>query len=114
MLPNAGEAVIPIEKLINYSLNFKKDPNKATAFKLALGYTKINAGGLARNILENVRSHSVIHKGNNGYGEIYEAVMNLTGENGKAANILTAWIIENDVNFPRLVNTYVTRKEITR
>jgi len=113
VLPNANKAKIQIEKLVNYSLDFKRDPNKATAFKLALGYTKINFRCLARNILKKIKKHNVVHKGNNGYGEIYEAVMNLTGENGKTANVLTAWIIENGSDFPRLINVYVTKKEIT-
>jgi hypothetical protein len=112
VLPNATEARIPIEKLLNYALDFEKDPNKATAFRIALGYTKRNADALIANIYRNIEKYNAIHKGNNGYGEIYEAVMNLTGENGKTANVLTSWIVENGLDFPRLTNVYVTKKKV--
>jgi hypothetical protein len=112
LLPNADMAVIPMEKLINYSLDFGRDPNKAMAFRLALGYTKNNADKLRRNIHKSLQKYGAAYKGNNGYGDIYEVIMRLTGENGKTANVLTAWIIENGVEFPRLVNTYITRKKI--
>jgi len=114
VLPNADKAVIPIEKFINYSLNFDKDPNKAMAFKLALGYTRNNAGRLIDNIYRNIQAHNAVCKGNNGYGDIYESVMALTGENGKIANVLTAWIIENGFDFPRLTTIHVTKKKVTR
>jgi len=113
MLPNADKAIIPIEKLTNYSLDFDKDPNKATAFKLALGYTKNNADRLIENIYRNMPLYGAIGRGDNGYGELYEVVINITGENGKTANVLTAWIIENGLDVPRLVNAYVTKKKVT-
>jgi outer membrane lipoprotein-sorting protein len=114
ILPNADKAIIPIEKLLNYSLDYDKDPNKATAFHLALGYSKKNAGKLIENIKSNIQKYSAIHKGNNGYGDIYELVLNLKGENGKNANVLTAWIVDNGVDIPRLMNVYVTKKDVTR
>jgi hypothetical protein len=111
-LPNAEKAVIPIEKLTGYSLNFDREPNKALAFMLALGYVQSNAPKLVCNITDNIEKYNAVHKGNNGYGEIYELVMNLLGENGKNANVLTAWIIESGTDFPRLTNVYVTKKTV--
>ena len=113
-LPNADNVIIPIEKLTNYSLDFDKDPNKAIAFKLALGYTKNDADKLIENICQSINKYNAVSKGNNGYGELYEVVMNITGENGKTANVLTSWIIENGLKVPRLTNVYVTKKKVTR
>ncbi|MCL2755271.1 MAG: hypothetical protein FWD35_06125 [Oscillospiraceae bacterium] len=110
-LPNVDKAVIPIEKLLNYSLDFDKDPNKALAFMLSLGYVKANAKKVIENILQNIENYNAVYKGHNGYGEIYEAIITLTGENRKTANVLTAWIIENGTDFPRLINVYVTNKK---
>jgi len=110
ILPNADRAVIPIEKLLNYSLEFDREPNKSTAFRLALGYTKANADKLLNNIFQNIIKYGAVYKGNNGYGEIYEVVIVLLGENKKTANVLTSWIIENGLDFPRLTNVYVTKK----
>lgn len=113
-LPNADNAVIPIEKLISYSLDFDKDPNKALAFKLALGYTKKNADRLIISVKQSIRTAAATYKGNNGFGEIYESVMTLMGENGKTANVLTSWIMETGLDYPRLTNIYVTNKKATR
>ena len=40
-----------------------------------------------------------------------EQIMKITGPNGKIANVLTAWIKENESSEPRLVTLYVTDKE---
>ena len=114
ILPGADKAVIPIEKLTHYSLDLDKDFNKATAFRLALGYTKENASRLVANILMNIILFNAVHKGHNGFGEIYECIMRITGENGKAANVLTGWIVEDGMDFPRLTNVYVTKKHAGR
>jgi len=114
MLPNSYKAVIPINKLIDYSLNMEREPNKARAFQLALGYTNKSANKLIVNIYENLHNVIEIYKGNNGYGDIYETVMELIGENGKTANVMASWIIENGFDFPRLTNLYVTKKKPAR
>jgi hypothetical protein len=111
-LPNADNAFIPHDKLTKYSLDFEKDFNKADAFKKILGYNKGNYIKLIQNVYENIRNFEAVFKGYNGYGDLYEVVMNLTGENGKNANVLTGWIIENGMDAPRLTNIYVTKKKI--
>jgi len=113
-LPNVEKVVIPIGKFLNYSLCYDRDPNKATAFELALGYTKSNAVILVESIRRNVGKDEAILKENNGYGDIYEVRMNLKGENGKTANVMTCWIIENGTDYPRLTNAYVTNKKTRR
>ena len=46
ILPRADRAVIPVEKFTKYALNPEKQPNKAIAFELALGYNKENVSKL--------------------------------------------------------------------
>ena len=111
LLPNADKALIPIEKLVGYSLNFERDPNKAIAFRSSLGYTRRNADRLVENIRANLHNYKAVYKNNNGYGDIYVVVMNIIGENGENANVLTSWIIENGLDYPRLTNVYVTKKK---
>ena len=43
---------------------------------------------------------------------MYEYVMELKGENGKKANVMTAWI--DDGGEKRLTSVYVTRKKATK
>ena len=68
MLPNADNAIIPMDKLVKYALNPDKEPNKARVFGEALGYNKLNANELAENIRKNLKHHNAKEKPDNGYG----------------------------------------------
>ena len=110
ILPNADKAVIPLEKFTNYVLNPNKDPNKAFAFQSALGYSVGNADLLIENIRTNLGRFPALSNGHNGYGLRYECIMSIVGANGKNAKVLTAWIVIDGEDFPRLTNAYVTKK----
>ncbi len=87
-----GNIKIPLEKFTAYALNEAVDKDKAIAFELALGYNINNADKLIANIMANLDRFPAIPKGNKGYGQLFEVVMTLTGENRKTANVLTGWI----------------------
>ena len=106
-----GKIAIPVKKLTGYALDPKKAPDKAKAFKLALGYDQSNADELLQNIVDHVDESKFVEKGNVGYGMLYQSVVRLTGPNGKQANVLTAWIDENGKK--RLTSVYVTDKKVT-
>lgn len=98
---------MPDEKFTQYSLNPLKVPDKAKAFKSALGYTVDNFEDLRQNILDNLVEDKFIEKGDNGYGMRYEQILELTGPNGKKAKVLTAWIQDDEDK--RLVSVYVDK-----
>lgn len=104
---------IPVEKFTEYALNPVKQPDKARAFREALGYTKSNYQDLIYNIERNLDKKRMVFKENNGHGDIYEYVMCITGANGKTANVCTGWIVENGKEQIRLTTAYVTRKKVT-
>lgn len=104
-------AHIPEEKFTNYALDPLNAPEKAEAFNKALGYNKENYKKLIQNIKDNINESKFVEKGDNGYGMRYEYVMELTGENGKKANVLTAWIQDGEEK--RLTSVYVTKKKVT-
>ena len=106
-----GKIAIPVKKLTGYALDPQKAPDKANAFKLALGYDQSNADELLQNIIDHVDESKFVEKGNVGYGMLYQSVIRLTGPNGKQANVLTAWIDENGKK--RLTSVYVTDKKVT-
>ena len=104
-------AKIPEEKFTGYSLNPLKSPDKAKAFKEALGYDLENHEALMKNITDHIDESKFVEKGDNGHGMRYEYIMELTGANGKKANVLTAWI--QDGKEKRLVSAYVTKRKVT-
>lgn len=105
-------AKIPEEKFTDYALNPIKSPEKAKAFMDALGYNLDNCDELINNIKSHIEESKFVEKGDNGYGMRYEYVMNITGANGKSANVLTAWIQDGEEK--RLTSVYVTNKKVTK
>ncbi len=104
-------AKIAKEKFTQYALDSERAPDKARAFKEALGYTKENYQELIVDIEKHINEDKFVEWGDRGYGMRYQQVMKLKGPNGKEANVLTAWVKEND-DF-RLTSVYVTKKEET-
>jgi len=111
LLPKHEDAIIPLEKFTQYALDEDKSPDKAIAFRNALGYIPCNADSLIASIRHNLPYCEAKPNGNNGFGMRYEVVMNLQGPNGKNANVVNAWIIENGAICPRLTSAYVTNKK---
>lgn len=105
-------AKIPDEKLTEYALNFEHPTGKekAKAFKEALGYTKENYTDLKTKILDSFDEKELVYKREDKYGKRYEQIMQITGPNGKTANVLTAWIKDNDNAEPRLTSIYVDKR----
>ena len=102
---------IPEAKFTAYALNPEKDPDKAKAFKEALGYDLSNYSELIQNINDHIDESKFVEKGDIGYGMRYEYIMELEGINGKKANVLTAWI--QDEEDKRMTSVYVTDKKVT-
>lgn len=109
-LKDYGNAVIPIAKLTEYALNPKKDNNKAAAFEQALGYNIDNVDKLINNIKININKFDIVQNPDNGYGERFHILMNLLGENGKSADVLSAWIKDARNGEVRLTSIYVKRR----
>ena len=106
-LPNAENAVIPIEKFTQYALNPEKQRDKVAAFMRALGYNMNNCQKLIDNIKHNLKNYPATPKPDLGYGPRYEVIMSLLGENNKRAKVLTAWIVDSTTNKTRLISAYV-------
>ena len=106
-LPKYRHAVIPIEKFLQYALDPIRGKGKAVAFEKALGYNTKNAEKLIENIRAHLGDYDAREKGDKGYGMTYEVLMELTGENGKKAYVLTAWIYDARTDGPRLTSAYI-------
>lgn len=97
------------KKLDTYLLN-KDHPvggSKANWFEKALGFTKENAGQLAKQIVfdENVAVQTAVTE----HGIKYNQLISIVGANGKKIDVVFAWIKNND-GFVRLVTAIPTKK----
>ena len=102
------ECVVMLEsKFLQYALNPEKAPDKARAFKEALGYDLSNYKELMDNIRQNLPRHEAKPKGDKGWGMTYEVIMMLEGPNGKRAKVLTAWIDDKLNGEMRLTTVHI-------
>jgi len=106
-LPDYERAIIPIEKFTQYILDPIRSKGKAVAFERVLGYNIRNVDRLIENIRANLGNYGATEKEDKGYGPTYEVIMELTGETGRQANVLTAWITDNTSGEIRLVSAYI-------
>ena len=111
VLPRAEEAIIPLEKFVDYALDPKNSHGKFIAFRDALGYNLNNVDELILNIRKNINNYPVTDKGDKGYGNTYTVLMELTGANGKKANVMTAWIDDKNSGEIRLTSAYVKKRK---
>jgi hypothetical protein len=71
----------------------------------------ISLGGLIENIHSHLGDFPCKEKGDKGYGMMYEVFMNLIGDNGQSANVLTAWIKDRRNGELRLISAYVKKRK---
>ena len=114
-MPNYSKIETPIEKFIEYSLNYD-NPNakgKAEAYEKGLGYTKNNAIELQEKI------HNAVSFGKiapydiseTEYGTKYKFRISITGPNGKTKNVIAVYQIDKGSTNPRLITNYVEAKK---
>lgn len=107
-LPNGDRALVPLEKLSEYSLNLAnaRGKHKARVFRAALGWTVENAGELRELLLERAQEAEVETGQHNGYGQIYRLDFTIPGPDGEVT-IRSNWIIRDGEDFPRLTTCFV-------
>jgi hypothetical protein len=107
-LPN-GERADVGTKVEDYSLNphHRHGRHKARVFGSVLGITLADAEVLRAALKRAAaRSGEAVHRGNNGFGEVYELRFELTTARG-AATVLSVWIVRNGEDFPRLTTCFI-------
>lgn len=108
LLPNAGIAIVRLEKLRNYSLDSSHPTgkHKARVFAAALGMTGKDAPRLREMILRAVLVNEAFDAGTNMHGTRYTVDFQSLGLKGQVT-IRTAWIIDIGDTVPRLTSCYV-------
>ena len=112
ILPNADRAIISMEKFKGYVLNLthEKGMYKALVFDEVLGYNTSNAEILISKIRESICKFPAVFKGHTAYGDKYEIVMRIDGANGRTANVIISWIIDEETEYPRLTTAYIPKR----
>jgi len=107
-LPNAARADLG-SKIEDYALNsaHREGQHKARVFASVLGITLENADLLRRAVLgAALGATDAEFRGNNGFGDVFVLRFPMETEVGHAM-ILTAWIVRNGEDFPRLTTCYI-------
>jgi hypothetical protein len=113
-LPGCERAVIEESKLVEYALNphSERGRHKARVFESALGFNLSNWEQLKQAVLDALPHHTAALTNETTFGRKYEALLPITGPNGRTVNVLTVWQFDRlpDGTFgdqPRLVTLYV-------
>ncbi|MEG5042498.1 MULTISPECIES: DUF6883 domain-containing protein [unclassified Microcoleus] len=107
LIPNAKNAVVYIRKLRDYCLNPEHDDgkHKARLFSSILGMTPDNAEELRQILLEVIQTHEAQLGRRDGFGQRYTLDFTIEWQN-RSATLRSGWIIEHDLEIPRLTTCY--------
>ena len=111
-LPNADRAVVPIEKLRDYSLNpnHPEGKHKARVFEEKLGIGRNDAERLRQKILEAISMAEANEQESTAYGRRFVVDFQISWPQEFVmclAVVRTAWIVRNDEEFPRLTTCFI-------
>ena len=103
-------ATIDKRKFTEYALDPVNHPDKARAFKEALGFDKSNYQLLEKQIREKFDRNNLVYKMTNEQGDLYSLLLTIAGVNGKTAKVMTGWIDDkNDKRDFHLTSVYVDK-----
>lgn len=107
LIPNAENAVVDIRKLRDYCLNSEHDDgkHKARLFSLILGMAANNAEELRQILLEVIQTHEAQLGRRDEFGQRYTLDFTIEWHN-RSATLRSGWIIEHDLEIPRLTTCY--------
>src|SRR5262245_22679828 len=112
-LPNYEKAEIPSDKLEKYALDptHPVGKHKARVFESVLGINQSDWRVLANSIQNELPYNKARPTKSDSFGQRYEVIMPITGPNGKTENVLTAWIVKADSDYPSLVSLYIQKRD---
>ena len=107
-LPDAENAVVPVEKLRDYCLDpeHPEGRHKARVFLSALGLAQEDHAILAECLVRAVVEEEAIEAGATPYGVRYTVDFQMSYR-GKMAKIRSGWMVREGEGFPRLTSCYV-------
>jgi hypothetical protein len=113
-LPNANQAEVRREKLVNYLLS-RAHPDGAgkAAFFERFGFSADSWHVLRDALLDHAGQHEVVDSGTSEFGTRYTVEGPLRSPDGRNPQVRSVWFIGAGADVPRLVTAYPQRKETT-
>lgn len=110
-LPNGERAIVDIEKLRDYCLNFDhpRGRHKARVFRSVLGLTRDHAGELREALLRVAAESDATHGKADGFGRRFVVDFEYRGPKA-AARIRSGWIVRTGEVVPRFTTCYVIER----
>lgn len=106
-LPNAGEGVVPAEKIIGYLLSFSHPDGRGKAqFFARFGFSVENWQVLASALLDHAARNEVARVENSSFGTRYMVEGIMETPDGRKPVVRSAWFIEHGSRTPRFVTAY--------
>jgi hypothetical protein len=106
-VPNAKLAVVDPAKVRDYLLSTEHAVGRFKAsFFGSLGYARNDWQILVTNLLKIVASEDAESGAQSGFGDKYEVRGTLVGPGGRAAKIVTVWIVLAGETAPRFVTAF--------
>lgn len=104
---NVDRAVIERAKLQTYLLSETHAVGRfKAAFFFGLGYTAESWWRLAEDLRDQRLTRDATPTETNSYGQKYEIRASLVGPAGRAAEVVSVWVILANEDFPRFVTAY--------
>lgn len=107
-LPNAGNAIVDIQKLRRYCLDptHPRGRHKARVFLASLGIAAQDAEALRADLLQAALAEEAVAGQRDKHGARYTLDCRV-GRGAKSAVVRSHWIVRKDEDIPRLVTCYV-------
>lgn len=106
-IPGAEFAIVDAEKVRDYLVSTTHPVGKFKAvFFAALGYTEANWSALQRDLQGTATADVAVQGRLSRFGSKYEVSATLLGPSGRAAMVVTVWIVRHGETVPRFVTAY--------
>lgn len=103
----ANKVTFDERKLTQYSLNPERQPDKARAWRIYLGYQLGDYADVMDRVYEYVAEHDPTLRNTDSHGKHFTSKMIMTGKDGRRAKVQVGWVLDPGATELRLVTVYV-------
>lgn len=110
-LPNADQAIVPREKIVDYLLSLDHQDGWGKArFFMMFGFAVERWNELEEALRHHARETDVAEEIATEYGQKYSLIGQIIAPDGRTPSIRTVWMIPTREEAPRLVTAYAEKE----